>query len=339
MRIFVYEWGSGGGLLGREGPAPPSLLAEGVAMARAVGEDLARIDGARVTLLRDIRVAELSARGCRLLQVDSADAHTHALQQQSVEADAVILIAPETDGELLNVVKDAERAGARLASPGAEFVAVASDKAKTAERLHAAGVPVPSGRTLESGEPLPQAFDYPAVVKPLDGAGSQDTYVVTSVADEPPAYAWPRRLERYCPGAAASVAVLMAPGGVCALAPCRQRLSSDGRLRYLGGSTPLAPGLASRAERLARQAIAALPPAIGYAGVDLVLGADPGGGDDVVIEINPRLTTSYAGLRFAAKGNLAESMLACVRGETPAVTFDPRPLEFGADGVVSYAEG
>ena len=42
-----------------------------------------------------------------------------------------------------------------------------------------------------------------------------------------------------------------------------------------------------------------------------MLGDDPAGADDVVIEINPRLTTSYLGLRRLARDNLAD---ACGRG-------------------------
>ena len=78
-------------------------------------------------------------------------------------------------------------------------------------------------------------------------------------------------------------------------------MSDDGRFVYLGGSLPLPHALASRATRLAQQAVAALPDPLGYVGVDLVLGADADGADDYVIEINPRLTTSYIGLRAAAR--------------------------------------
>ena len=56
-------------------------------------------------------------------------------------------------------------------------------------------------------------------------------------------------------------------------------------------------------------------------GVDLVLGRDPTGAEDFVIEVNPRLTTSYVGLRAAAKTNLAEAMLRVAEGDTTPVEF------------------
>jgi hypothetical protein len=82
-----------------------------------------------------------------------------------------------------------------------------------------------------------------------------------------------------------------------------------------------------------------MPPATGYVGVDLVLGRDPHGGEDAVIEINPRLTTSYVGLRAATEGNLAEAMYQQSRGKDAAISFDPRPLEFDAEGNVSFTFG
>jgi predicted ATP-grasp superfamily ATP-dependent carboligase len=143
-------------------------------------------------------------------------------------------------------------------------------------------------------------------------------------------------LEQFVPGLAASAAFLCGPAGRTALVPCKQRLSEDGRFRYMGGELPLATGLAERATTLADRALAAIPAAQGYVGVDLVLGRDPNGNEDAVIEINPRLTTSYVGLRAAAKSNLAEAMMQAATGGQAAVSFESRPLEFDADGNVSY---
>jgi predicted ATP-grasp superfamily ATP-dependent carboligase len=108
---------------------------------------------------------------------------------------------------------------------------------------------------------------------------------------------------------AASIALLCGPAGSVALPACRQILSDDGRFRYLGGSTPLAPALHSRAATLAQRALCALPTARGYVGFDLVLGEAEDGSQDVVIEVNPRLTTSYVGVRAATEVNVAGLLL------------------------------
>jgi hypothetical protein len=134
----------------------------------------------------------------------------------------------------------------------------------------------------------------------------------------------------------ASVAMLCGPGDLrLALPPCRQRLSDDRRFAYLGGALPLAAEEALRARALAQRAAAALPGAFGYLGVDLVLGAPADGAGDVVIEVNPRLTTSYVGLRAACQGNLAEAMLDVAEGRLPrAPPAASRAVTFDAEGVV-----
>ena len=108
---------------------------------------------------------------------------------------------------------------------------------------------------------------------------------------------------------------------------------------YLGGSLPLPAALAARAARLAVRAVGCLSPSRGYLGVDLVLGDDPGGVADVVIEINPRLTTSYVGLRALLEGNLAATMLAIAAGQSPELCWKTGPIAFDAAGGVRQSGG
>ncbi|MEQ8848417.1 ATP-grasp domain-containing protein [Botrimarina sp.] len=337
MRLFLYEWVTGGGMLGAEGRPPESLLREGLAMVSAAADD-ARAAGHTPVVLRDLRAPMLWAAGGEYSEVASRAEHDEAFDTLAAGCDATLLVAPETDGVLLRAARRAERRGARLISPASGFVDVASDKHRTGQALAAAGVPTPRAVVLEPGAMLPNDFPYPAVVKPLDGAGSQDTYVVKAPHDRPPAYAWPLRLEAYAVGVPASVAVLGVAGGGAAVAlpACRQRLSIDGRLSYLGGSTPLPQGLARRAERLALDAVSAAGPLVGWAGVDLVLGDDPDGALDQVIEINPRLTTSFVGLRRVVRGGLIDAMIAAAAGRAPEIEVDPRPIAFDADGAVYW---
>ena len=145
---------------------------------------------------------------------------------------------------------------------------------------------------------------------------------------------FPARLERFCPGTPASVALLCGPRQRVFLPPCHQRLSEDGEFRYLGGDCPLTPHLAERARSLALRAVATLPEPRGYLGVDLVLGEHSDGSDDVVIEINPRLTTSYVGLRRLAEQNLAATMLDVLNGKEVSLSFKAGKVQFEADGKV-----
>jgi hypothetical protein len=67
-------------------------------------------------------------------------------------------------------------------------------------------------------------------------------------------------------------------------------------------------------------------------GVDLLLGPAADGTDDVVLEVNPRLTTSYIGLRQGTSSNLAAAMLAIQRGDRYPLFFHGGVVEFEADG-------
>ena len=72
----------------------------------------------------------------------------------------------------------------------------------------------------------------------------------------------------------------------------------------------------------------------GYVGVDLVLGPAEDGSRDVVLEVNPRLTTSYVGLSCLAKGNLAAEMLAAAEGKCVEPAFADRLVQYDTQGNV-----
>ncbi len=60
-------------------------------------------------------------------------------------------------------------------------------------------------------------------------------------------------------------------------------------------------------------------------------GAGSRGGGNVVIEVNPRLTTSYLGLRQIARGNLADVMRRIAEGDQVDLRFDRRQVQFATE--------
>ena len=302
-------------------------------MCAALAADFATLEGVEVRVMCDRRHAEPDVPGCLVYPVGSAREEREALETLASEADWSVIIAPEFDGYLLDRCRWVEGAGGRVLGPVPRIVALGSNKETTARYLCDRGVPIPRGMVLEPGAP-PADFSYPAVLKPIDGAGSQGIRWLDGPPDGSFGGSGPMRLEQFYPGVPASVACLTGPGGILTLVPCRQLLSDDGRMRYLGGSLPLDESLAHRAARLAARAIGALEDPLGYLGVDLVLGADPRGADDVVIEINPRLTTSYVGLRALSGVNLAATMLAVAQGREVVLSWQRGPIQFDATGRV-----
>ncbi len=337
--VFVYEFLTGGGCwsLGGEPPSG-SLLAEGQAMRDALASDFAAIaDVEHVHLLHDVRLLQPMLPKQQLHEVRSAAEELRLLAELSARADATVLIAPEFSDLLLARVRLAEQAGARLISPGSELVKLVANKQQTAAHLAKHGIPVPWGMSFARELPVIEANFFPAVLKPNDGAGSWHVQLIDHAAqlsalDLTLADAW--RLERFHIGIAVSVSFLAGPAGIVLLQPCAQHLSDDGRFTYHGGSTPLPTPLALRAQRLALAAALTLPQPRGYLGIDMVLGSAENGAEDVVIEINPRLTTSYLGLRQACDQNLAEAMWRVTRGQTISLTFNTSRIQFNASGPV-----
>lgn len=340
MRIVLFEFVSGGGWwkVDPTGRPPPSLLREGKAMLTALATDFAALPEVSVTLFQDRRVRhKVELPGVETIVVSKPIELFRKCVELAPQVDFGLIIAPEMEGHAADWAAKWELLDGTLLSPGAEFTRIGSSKLETADRLTAAGIPVPYGVALQWPDKLPVDFPYPAVLKPADGAGSQGIIFCTEPRDgrakrRIAASDW--RLERYCPGLAASVAVLAGPGGAHVLPACLQWLSDDKKFRYQGGMTPLASDLNARAQSLARAVAAAMPPTIGYFGIDLVLGEAADGSQDFVIEVNPRLTTSYVGLRAITKQNLAGAMLAVATGRSCDLSFDSRRVQFTADGQV-----
>ncbi|MGI8979253.1 MAG: ATP-grasp domain-containing protein [Pirellulaceae bacterium] len=369
MRVFVYEaiTAGAGWAQGADSAPGNALVSEGLAMLRAVTEDFAAMEGVEVWGLRDRRYADFELRR-REVVIPSAAEERGEFQRLANVCDWALIIAPELDGMLEERVAWVMETNARLLSPSGDFLKIASSKTKTAERLSERGIPVPAhvgvpplggiGRPPEGGTPT-----FPLVLKRDDGAGSvrmrlihnreelealgyrspssansaplRDAHLqyegITQRRRERGENAEEYRLERFCPGLAASVAILCGPGEDVPLQPCEQILN-PATFEYLGGRMPLPPHLENRAKSLALAAIAAMPPTTGYVGVDLVLGEQAKGSEDVVIEINPRLTTSYVGLRQACRQNLAQAMLDMARGRPVDLSFRDERVEFRVDG-------
>ncbi len=341
-RVLVYEYTCSGGILAAStDDKAASLMREGWAMLHALTTDLVAIRDVTVQVLADHRGLPGVLPGCESVPVHTPDEERTVLAQLAVRADWTIVIAPEFDGILADRCCLVEAHGGRLLGPSSNLVALLSDKHGTAEYLARHQVPTPPGILWRPGD-CPPSRPCPVVVKPNDGAGAQECYVCTdwsqfhAVLKE---YRRPARIEPFAAGFPASVAFLCGPAGNFSLPACAQRLTTNRQIAYLGGGLPLSAALDARARRIAAQAINSLTTPCGYIGVDLVLGDDPDGAQDYVIEINPRLTTSYVGLRAQSLGNLAAALIATAEGHPVDLSFSTEYLEFDANGTLHRPNG
>lgn len=349
--IFVFEFVTGGGFLTLDDSPQPqgSWLTEGQAMVSALTADLAApplLEGEtphRVTTLRDSRLAEVNVcqAAVETTVVGSPPALSFEFDRLAREADWTIVIAPETDWLLSHWVERARRAGGRPIACSPSTISITTSKANTSMALSRRGIPTPRGMSIDSLDDVPDDFAFPAVLKPDQGAGSQGMKLLRSRSDLD---GWtarrPMRLEEYAQGLDASVAFLCGPKIAIALPAMEQILTDDDAFVYMGGEGPLERGLAWRAQALARKAIESIGgmpqqnSLLGWVGVDLILGDAPDGSGDYVIEVNPRLTTSYVGLRRVVAMNLARAMVDVAAGQTVSPPVARHRVRFSASGGV-----
>lgn len=311
--------------------------------------------------MRDALVADLAALGCYRI-VTSIDRRfpmrripvgvevvtlrrgRPSLAALLAASDATWIIAPETAGCLERLVAQAEAAGVEVFGPSAKAIHCAADKLGLARRLGKHGVPHPATRRAQSLAECQKAarrLGLPVVVKPARGAGSEGVSLVTDSRRLPQAVAAARRaggsgpllVQRYMPGVPASVSLLSAGCRAVVLSVNAQTLKRSSGFAYKGGTTPLTHPLAKQAAAMALATCRALPDLKGYIGVDLVLTET----EAIVIEVNPRLTTAYLGVRAAFRVNVAGLAIAACAGRLPLVPRIGRRVRFFASGRIRAA--
>jgi tyramine---L-glutamate ligase len=319
LRLFICEYITGGGLLGSS--LPPGLAREGDMMLGALVKDAAALAGVDVVTTRDARLAPPALPAdCRMIGGDEVPWVVWQAMMQ--EADAVWPIAPETAGVLTRLSSLAIATGRPLIGSRPEAVDLAASKRATVERLTACGIAavptVPADAVLRDA--LPRGGDG-WVLKPDDGVGAEATRLFRRRDDLMRALrAMPALrgmvVQPYVAGPAASLSVLCCDGRSWLLSCNRQDVEIEGGVfRYRGG---VVGGLEARQSDyavIAAAVAAAIPGLWGYVGIDLVESA----AGPVVLEVNPRLTTSYVALGRAIGLNPAGLILRLLHSNLEAV--------------------
>lgn len=323
MRILVYEYLTGGGLLSQS--ADRSLFAEGRVMLAALVRDLLDVPDATLSVLLDARTSDAVLPDDPRIAIITAASVTERdarWREQVMQCDAAWVIAPETQGTLEHLCREVLVADRGLLTPPPDAVALTANKAATADRLQQCGVAVVP--TLHAAQ-AKKDMQFPVVVKPIDGAGGVDSLII----DAESGWAeWQRtvNLDRFVvqpfvTGAPLSLSALFDRGQARLLCCNRQHVRRDkGRFALEACTVGVLSQHQPRFERLVQSIAAAIPELRGYAGIDFI----HNGAHDIVLEINPRLTTSYAGLRPALGINVAQWVIDLWRdGRLPNEIPDP----------------
>lgn len=328
LRVFVCEFVTGGGFVDTELPA--GLHREGDMMLRALVKDLSDAPGVGVVLTRDHRLPKCDLPA-EIRTIEASSDPWSVWRESVANADALWPIAPETGGILERLSTLAVVNQRILLGSPPQAIRVTASKRQSAALLASRGVAVAPTVSLDAaladGVP-PSAAGW--VVKPDDGAGAQDTFFMRRDGD---IHAWSSGrhdlhrfvVQPYLPGPAASLSLLCRTG-TAALLSCNSQdvRLEDGRFRYHGGIVGGREAARALFTPIAAHIAAALPDLWGYVGVDLVETAD----GPVVLEINPRLTTSYVGLRAALGVNPAELVLQLLVRGSETIALPPHVGEY-----------
>ncbi len=328
---MVYEHISGGAYAGQ--PLEPEVLCEGFAMLRTVVSDL-NAAGHKVTVLLDNRLFKLNpplAADC-VVPVFSGEQTKSFLVDKAQISDATYIIAPETGQTLQSLVQLMEKTGKVSLNSQSGAIQNVADKAVLYAALKEKGLPTPKTLVFNvnlSAQRIKQTIktqlNYPVVFKPSDGVSCaglclvKDDTQVEAALSKVKAQSTRQHFiaQEFVKGEAASVSLICADGKAIAISLNKQNVivaTPDSTSSYSGGIVPFEHPLKEEAFKVATLVVEGFSGLRGYIGVDFVLSEN----GPVVVDVNPRLTTSYVGLSQVACFNVAEAIVeAAVKTKLP----------------------
>jgi predicted ATP-grasp superfamily ATP-dependent carboligase len=366
LKLLVYEHVSGGGFADQSIPA--GILSEGFAMLRTLISDF-KAAGHNVSTTLDSRISRLNPpiRADCVVPVFSSQETQIKLCKLSEQADAVYVIAPETGGVLQSLVTLVKQTGATSLNCSADIVEKVSDKAGFYEYMRKLEVPLPKMIIFNIADDLKEikktirsSFSFPVICKPSDGVSCCGVSVIRNEEQVVGAVSKIKRessnenwlVQEFVQGVAASASLLSTGSKVLPVTLNSQDViigTPETCSSYRGGMVPFDNPVRTEAFEVAKRVVKSISGLQGYVGVDFVLTKEAA----VIVEVNPRLTTSYVGLRKVVNFNPAQAVVSAVlkrklpdyhkscgctyfsKVETPNPTVDALEKTYRIDEVVS----
>jgi predicted ATP-grasp superfamily ATP-dependent carboligase len=331
LRLLIYEHVSGGGFA--DEPIPVGVLSEGFGMLRTLISDF-KAAGHYVATTLDSRLARLNPpldADC-IVPVFSSREVQAAIRKVSASADAAYVIAPETEGILQSLVENVEQTGVASLNCPASTIGKIVDKVVLQASLKKLRVPTPETimfSVADGVEEIKRAIhgrlNFPLIFKPSSDVGCCGLSVVRNARQVADAVGKIKResaskrflAQEFIKGAAASVSLVSTGSEALSISLNRQDVTigaPDAISSYNGGLVPFDHPLRRIAFAVAEKIVKSFRDLRGYVGVDLVLTEE----EAVAMEVNPRLTTSYIGLRRVVNFNPAHGIVnAVLKRELP----------------------
>lgn len=304
MKLLVFEYICGGGMADQA--LPDSLAAEGRLMLQAL-----------INQLKDLATIQLLIpldKRCNLV-VPPANADIIWIDDQSpknylsdliAQADAVWPLAPESQGLLADIAQQVLDQNKQLLLSSPTTVKLCSDKLATYQTLIAHKIACVETQLLAQNS----LNQFPiSVLKPIDGLGCEGSIVV----DNPQQFQQLKSelthyiVQPYIAGQAVSLSCLFKQGQGWLLTCNQQQIQLKQQQFHLSACWVNVPNRYPEFyQNLIDKIAKALPELWGYIGIDLIETTEQG---PLLLEINPRLTTSFVGIYPATGINVAEQVI------------------------------
>ena len=246
------------------------------------------------------------------IEINEKDDIWQVWEQQIRAADAVWLIAPETaddtgNSALKKLTELAVRHHKKVIGCGLHAIEVTSSKLATYHMLQQANIATIPTFTLENWPKSAGTW----LAKPNDGAGCEETFYFKNV-DELTGWvsAWNKAgshiVQPFITGISASISCVMQRGKARVLSGNTQLIEiKNHQLKFNGCIVNGMREHWAAFEIVANKIALALPDLAGYVGIDVIVDIGLENKKVIVVEVNPRLTTSYCGLARAIGVNPA----------------------------------
>lgn len=311
MHHFLFEFITGGGLSTQA--LPKTLINEGEMMVQTLLNELIIADQRNISLCRDKRL--------RLIDVSRGQTvQQHIIDKQPIdkilpnllkEVDVLWLIAPETGLCLFSLATLFARSGKHFIGSNPQSIKISSSKLWTYQALSAANIQTPKTHLLS--EAIPPS-DTGWVIKPDDGVGSTECYLIQNnhaLSKFQIAKTGHNNMiiQPYIKGKIMSMSLLVLGSDVCLLACNKQYIEiKEDRIGLVAIGINECLSYRTEMLQLAQKIIHAIAGFAGYIGIDIV----EYDGQLYVLDINPRLTTAYAGLSESLTCNVSMAIFNTV---------------------------
>ncbi|MDD2863850.1 MAG: ATP-grasp domain-containing protein [Methylococcales bacterium] len=270
----------------------------------------------------------LQANFEKLADIEVIIAIKEHFQNQLKTVDAAWIIAPEFDEILQYFCELVENENKILLTSPSKVVAQTANKLTTFDMLTAAKIQTVPTEIFDSAKRYDKTREW--IIKPIDGAGAENTFLLQAENDWSalPSVEKTFLIQPHIQGEKVSLSCIFKNGQAQLLCVNLQVFEMKKRQFELKNIAVNFKQDDGRYQKLASQIASAFPDLLGYVGIDVIENET----GCFVLEINPRLTTSFVQIEEKIGVNVAKLVIDCALGQTPFAPFQqtnspPKPAQ------------